>query len=170
MKIIQLKNIVDGFATIDFSGVNMTEIMKSGDVSLLQGKDFKWNRTTGDIISDSPFYIGAMPIFATEKLQDVFSDCKVCSSTFKVEGKSYTIIAASQMDGNVINLEHSKCRTFRSGKIMTVDKFVFNSGIDYPDVFTPKEYAVFTFCKEEICKRLINCRFSQLLFVECLIE
>lgn len=66
MKIIQLKNSVNGFATIDFSAINMDDVLKKGNISLVAGKSFNWNKESGQAISDCPFYIGAMPIFATE--------------------------------------------------------------------------------------------------------
>ena len=43
MKLIQLKNSVKGFASIDFAEIDMNAVLKEGKVELLQGKNFKWN-------------------------------------------------------------------------------------------------------------------------------
>ena len=116
MKLIELKNIANGFASIDFGDIDMTSVLKEGVLELVKGKSFKWNRSTGNAISDCPFYIGAMPIFATEKISGVLSSLNVASAEFDVEGRSYTIIAAPHFNGEVINKEKSEMRTFKSGK------------------------------------------------------
>ncbi|MBD5239828.1 MAG: hypothetical protein HDS64_08735 [Bacteroidales bacterium] len=167
MKVLQLKNAVDGFATIDFSSIDMDLVLKTGDLSLVAGKSFQWNKDSGQAISDCPFFIGAMPIFDTEKLGSALNNTQAKTATFEVEGKSFTIVAAPQFKGQIINLMKSDCRTFRSGKIMTVNKYVFNKNIQYPDIFTPSEFVMFTFCNTEIAQRLLACRFNQLEFTEC---
>lgn len=168
MKIIQLKNYTEGFATIDFDKIDMTSVMKQGNISVLSGKEFTWKRDIGSNIGDCPFFIGSMPIFATEKLGTII-DPAIETAIFTVEGKSYTIIAAPLLKGEVINRQESKCRTFRSGKIMSVDKFVFNNGIDYPMLFVPEEYIMFTFCNVDFAKKLLSCHFEQLQLIECAI-
>lgn len=170
MKIIQLKNLVTGFATIDFSEVNMDAVLKDGDLSIVSGKSFHWNKESGGKISDCPFYIGAMPIFATEKLGDTLKDTNIKTALIDVDGISYTVISAPCLSGQIINLKESNCRTFRSGKIMTVNKYVFNSGINYIPIFTPEEFVLFTFCNIEIAQKLQSCHFNQLQFVECQIK
>ncbi len=167
MKIIQLTNAVDGFATIDFSTIDMDFALKTGDLSLVAGKSFRWNKDSGQAISDCPFYIGAMPIFATEKLGTALNNTQAKTTTFDVEGKSFTIVAAPHFQGQIINILKSECRTFRSGKIMTVNKYVFNSNIQYPQIFTPAEFVMFTFCNTEIAQLLSGCHFNELRLVEC---
>lgn len=167
MKIIQLENYTEGYATIDFEGIDMISILKMGNISILDGKKFKWNREVGSNIGDCPFYIGAMPIFATEKLGTILGAYNVNTATFSVEDKEYTIISPPHLEGKVINTQESKCRTFRSGKIMNVDKFVFNKDINYPVLFTPEEYVMFTFCNTELAQKLISCHFDQLKLTEC---
>lgn len=170
MKLIELKNIANGYASIDFGDIDMTVVLKEGKLDLIQGKIFKWNKNTGNAISDCPFYIGAMPIFDTEKLGGILSSLNVASAEFEVEGQSYTIIDAPHFNGNVINREKSEMRTFRSGKIMSVKKYVFNSGFNYPQIFTPSEFVMKTFCKKETAQLLLSCKFAQLQFVECEVE
>ena len=148
----------------------MTSVLKEGKLDLVQGKTFKWNISTGKSISDSPFYIGAMPIFDTEKIGRILSYLNVASAEFEVEGRSYTIIDAPHFNGDVINREKSEMRTFKSGKIMNVKKYVFNSGFNYPNIFTPSEFVMETFCNKETAQLLLSCRFNQLQFVECNVE
>lgn len=167
MKIIQIKNQVEGYAIINFGNINMMEIVKNGNVSILNGKSFTWDKSLNSAISDCPFYIGATPIFLTEKLGHVFDSSNVNMATFDVEGENYTIVLAPVLNENSINLTESKCRTFRSGKIMDVNEYVFTSGINYPEIFTPNEFRMFTFCNELIAKQLFSCHFNQLKFVEC---
>lgn len=170
MKLIQLKNIANGFASIDFGEIDMNAVLKEGRLELVQGNSFRWNKSTGDKISDCPFYIGAMPVFDTKKLGNVLLNLNVKSASFDVEGKNYTMIVTPHFEGEVINRELSEMRTFRSGKVMSVSKYVFNAGIDYPAIFTPEEFALFTFCSIEVAQRLLSCHFSQLQFSECLIN
>lgn len=167
MKLIQLKSQVDGYATINFGDIDMMAVLKSGDVAVLNGKSFTWDRIVSPTISDCPFYIGAMPIFSTVKLGNALAGTNITIATFDVEGKSYTIMAAHALSGQVINLDKSNCRTFRSGKIMDVSKYVFNAGVTYPAIFTTQEFLMFTFCDEIIANRLISCHFNQLKLVEC---
>ena len=112
MKLIELKNIANGFASIDFGDIDMTSVLKEGKLDLVQGKTFKWNISTGKSISDSPFYIGAMPIFDTEKIGRILSYLNVASAEFEVEGRSYTIIDAPHFNGDVINREKSEMIAF----------------------------------------------------------
>lgn len=170
MKIIQLKNSINGFATIDFSEIDMDDVLKRGNLALLKGKSFHWNREFGKAISDSPFYIGAMPIFATGKLGDALKGTQAKTATFEVEGESYTAVVAPQMPGQIINLNASNCRTFRSGKIMNVSTYVFNSNIEFPPIFTPEEFVMFTFCNIAVAQALHACHFNQLQFIECIIS
>lgn len=167
MKVIQLRNAVNDFASIDFSEIDMNAVVKEGRIDLIKEKQLTWNRNTGDNISDCPFYIGSIPIFDSDKLGDTFSDLNVKSAEFYVDGKSYTIIIAPQLAGSLINREASDMRTFRSGKIMYVRKYVFNPGYQYPVIFTPQEYALFTFCNMEMAKKLLACHFNELKFIEC---
>lgn len=170
MKLIQLKNAIDGFATIDFSAIDMDAVLKKGELSLVAGKSFRWNKDSGNAISDCPFYIGAMPIFATEKLGNTLACTNVKTATFDVEGMSYTIVAAPQYQGQSIDLDKSDCRTFRSGKIMSVNKYVFYPNIQFPPIFTPAEFVMFTFCNTEVAQLLAERRFNELRFVECSID
>ena len=170
MKLIELKNITKGFASIDFGDIDMTAVLKEGKLDLVQGKTFRWNRDTGNAVSDCPFYIGAMPVFDTEKIQGILSSINVASAEFIVEGRSYTIIGAPHFPGDVINREKSEMRTFKTGKIMNVKKYVFIPDFDYPQIFTPSEFVMETFCKKETIQLLLSCRFNQLQFVECDVE
>ena len=167
MKIIQIKNAFDGFATIDFSAIDMDAVLKHGDLSLVAGKSFRWNKDSGNAISDCPFYIGAMPIFDTEKLGNILNNMNVKTATFDVEGRSYTIVAAPHFQGQIIDLEKSDCRTFRSGKIMSVSKYVFNVNVKIPPIFTPAEFVLYTFCDTEVAQLFAECHFNELRFVEC---
>lgn len=166
MKLVELKNIANGFASIDFGDIDMTSVLKEGKLDLVRGKSFKWNRNLGNGISDCPFYIGAMPIFDSEKLGTVLSSLNVALAEFEVEGRSYTIIGAPHFNGNVINREKSEMRTFRSGKIMNVKKYVFNPDYNYPPIFTPSEFVMGTFCQKETAQILLSCKFLQLRLVE----
>ena len=64
MRIFQLRNKVDGYATINFGDIDMMNVLRTGNVSVLNGQNFVWNKTIDSGISDCPFFIGAMPIFA----------------------------------------------------------------------------------------------------------
>ena len=169
MRIFQLKNKVEGFATINFGDIDMMSVLRTGDVSVLDGQNFVWNKTAGDSISDCPFFIGAMPIFASEKLGSVLKDIDCTTATFMVEGISYTVVAAPPVAGNTIDLEKSKCKTFRSGKIMEVKEYSFYKRNSFPEMFTTEEYIMHTFCNEEVVKLLYSCHFKHLIIKECTI-
>lgn len=168
MRIFQIKNQVEGFASIDFEEIDMMSVLKTGDVSVLEGRCFKWDKTVNSAISDCPFFIGSLPIFLTSKLGSILNDSNVSRATFDVEGKSYTIVSALEQLDNVLDLERSKYRTFRSGKIMDVTSYVFQAKKTYPKLFTLQELKMYTFCNEEIAKSFLSCHFNQLSFVECL--
>jgi hypothetical protein len=170
MKLVQLKNIVNGFASIDFASIDMNAVLKEGNIELLQGKIFKWNMSTGDKISDCPFYIGVMPIFDTNKLSAIIKSLDVKTATFEVEGRNYTIISAPHFNGPIIDRKASEMRTFRNGKVMSIKKYVFNAGFDYPTIFTPEEFVLATFCVSDVAQRFLSCHFSQLQFLECIVN
>lgn len=169
MRIFQLKNKVDGFATINFGDTDMMSVLRTGNVSVLEGQNFVWNKSVDNCISDCPFFIGTMPIFASEKLGDVLKNIDCTTATFMVEGIPYTVVAAPPVTGNTIDLEKSKCKTFRSGKIMEVKEYSFYKRDSFPEIFTIEEYKMHTFCNEEIIKLLHSCHFEHLLIKECTI-
>lgn len=170
MKLFQLKNIVTGFASINFEDVDMTAVLKEGKTELLDGRSFSWDKSNGDAITDCPFYIGTLPIFDTDKLSDALANTSVKTANISVEGRSYTVIAAPHYKGNAINKQLSEMRCFRSGKIMTIHKYVFNSGLVFPTIFTPEEFVMYTFCDTDMAQKLLECEFSQLIFEECPIK
>lgn len=167
MKLFKVKNIVRDFASINFSDIDMTCVLKEGKIDLLEGHRFSWDKSNGTNISDCPFYIGTLPIFDSKKLGNILANSNVKIATFEVEGIQYNAIAAPKLSGSIINREYSELRTFRSGKIMNVKKYVFNKGIKYPPIFMLEEFVLSTFCDEIIAQRLLNCGFSQLQLCEC---
>lgn len=168
MKIYKLFNKVDGFAAIDFGDTAISEIFKTGNIQELQGKNYKWRKDDDNFeISDCPFYIGAFPIFKTDLIKKILEDLKVKYANFLVDGDSYTAISAPLFPGNVINKELSSLRTFKSGKIMSIKKYVFNSGIDFPPMFRLQEFNLFTFVNQETKDKFETCGFKEILFEEC---
>lgn len=168
MKIYQLLNRADGFATIDFGALNISEIFKLGNIKELEGKTFKWRKDKDNFeISDCPFYIGAFPIFKSDRIESILTDLNVEYAKFLVEGVSYTALSAPLFSGDVINKDHSSLKTFKSGKIMTIKKYVFNAGFDYPSIFRLQEFNLFTFVNQEVKHKLESCEFQDIIFEEC---
>lgn len=168
MKIYQLLNKADGFASIDFGNIEISEIFKSGNIQELSGKNFKWRTDKDNFkLSDCPFYIGAFPIFKTDGIKNILTELKVKYANFFVEGVSYTAISAPLFSGDVINKDLSSLRTFKSGKIMAIKKYVFNAGFDYPSIFRLQEFNLFTFVNQEVKEKLENCDFQNIIFQEC---
>lgn len=168
MKIFKLFNQVNGYASIDFYDDEINDILKGRlDVNILNGKRFRWHFfEDASKISDSPFYLGAFPIFEEKKVHGFsFIDSKI--ALFKVEGVDYIAVAAPIISGNIIDKEKSTINLFRSGKIMMVKKFALRNNILYPQIFRIDEYPLFTFVTEEMRISLCSLGLSQLLFEEC---
>lgn len=162
-----LKNIANDYAIIDFNNYNLIDILQGKkDISTLNNKTFKWDMKSGSKISDCPFYIGAFPVFDSTKLKVNFEkDVKTAEIT--VDGRKYKIILANQIKGNVIDKNKSEYSKYSDGRIMKVDKYVFKSNINYPSIFTIEEFPLFTFCDEEMKRKLESCHFNQLMFINC---
>lgn len=167
MKLYKLSNIADGYATIDFTGVNISSIVSTGDLTELNGKSFSWLKTESDEnISDAPFYIGAFPIFKLSKVQSLLQRISVRTAKFSVDGEEYVAVSAPIIKGDVLNLNASKFRSFKSGKIMTVSSYVFKAA-QYPPIFRFEQYLLYTFVNEELANALESCGLKQLIIEPC---
>lgn len=161
-------NQANGYALIDFYDDEIDDILKGRlDVSTLNGDSFRWHFfEDATKISDSPFYLGAFPIFEEKKVRSLsFTDAK--TALFKVEGVDYIAVAAPIISGNIIDKEKSDLLLFRSGKIMMVKKFALSSDILYPPIFRIDEYPMFTLVSDEMRISLTSLGLNQLLFEEC---
>ena len=120
MKIYKLFNLANGYATIDFTNIDMNAIANGNqNVTVLSEQKLKWHFLEDDVVGDCPFYIGAFPIFESSKIENVSFDASQ-KATFYVEGGKYTAIAAPIITGNIINEEKSEMRKFKSGKIEVI--------------------------------------------------
>jgi len=168
MKVFKLFNEVNGYASIDFSDVNMSDIVKGvASVKAISDKSFLWNPSDNESIKgDCPFYIGSFPVFEASKVKGVdFENAE--TATFNVEGKGYIAVAAPILPGQIINREKSDLRLFKSGKIMNVKRFALKSGCSYPSIFRLEEYPLYTFVCEEMMKSLQELGLTQLKYEEC---
>lgn len=168
MRIYKLYNKVNGYTSIDFSNVNMSDIAKGiVNVSTITGINLCWKINEGDNVKgDCPFYIGAFPIFEAAKIKGItFENAE--TAVFKVEGKDFVAIAAPFLSGHIIDKEKSDLRLFKSGKIMSVKRFALINNNCYPSVFRLEEYPLFTFVCEDMMNALKKLDFAQLLFDEC---
>lgn len=168
MKVFKLFNEVNGYASIDFSDVNMGDIVKGiVSVKAISEKSLLWNPTDNESIKgDCPFYIGAFPVFDATKTKG-FDFTNAETATFKVEGKEFVAVAAPMLSGQLIDKEKSDMRLFKSGKIMNVRRFALKSGCSYPPIFRLEEYPLYTFVCEEMMKSLQELGLTQLKFEEC---
>ena len=168
MKVYKMYNEVNGYASIDFSDVNMSDIVK-GTVSVraISDKNLVWDPSDNESIKgDCPFYIGAFPVFEATKIKDFdFENAETAS--FKVEGKEFIAVAAPILPGQLIDKEKSDLRLFKSGKIMNVRRFALKSGCSYPPIFRLEEYPLYTFVCEEMMKSLQELGLTQLKFEVC---
>lgn len=168
MAIYKLTNKPNGFASINFGDLDMSKILATGDIKQLNGREFHWTKDADNSkISDCPFFIGALPIFKASKVASVIDKLNVNKALFSVDGESYTAIAAPLFKGKAINREKSTMRAFKSGKIMTVEKYVFNKGIAFPSAFRLEEFNLFTFVDQESYLLLKSCNLSEFVAEPC---
>jgi len=166
MKIYKLKNKVEGFKSIDFGDLDVNSIAKGvSNIDLLSGKNFTWKDCDDTFDkSDCPFFIGAFPIFELSKIDKIGILVEfVC---FKVDNFDYVAFKTVPFLENVLNIEKSDMRLFKSGKIMNINTYVFKNE-NYPSVFRIKEYPLFTFVNETFAQVLKGSGLNQLEFEEC---
>ena len=168
MKIFKLYNEVNGYASIDFTNANMSDIAKGiVNVSAISGINLNWKIDEEDTVKgDCPFYIGAFPVFDATKTKG-FDFKNAETATFKVEDKEFVAVSAPMLSGQLIDRDKSDLRLFKSGKIMNVRRFALKSGCSYPPIFRLEEYPLYTFVCEEIMKSLQELGLTQLKFEEC---
>ena len=169
MKLFQLTNNPDGFASINFEGIDMASILKNGDVSPLQGKSFKWHRDDDlSLIPDCPFFIGALPTFKTKKIKKIIDELpNTSTATFKVQGVNYTAFCPLTLMEGALDKENSFIKRFRNGRIMTIESYAFNGSIPFPQLFRINEFCLFTFVTDEIADKLSICELNNLKLIEC---
>ena len=168
MKVYKMYNEVNGYASIDFANVNMSDVAKGiANVCSISGISLSWKMDEdNNIKGDSPFYLGAFPIFEATKLKGIdFENAE--TATLMVEGEDFVAVAAPMLSGQIINREKSNIRLFKSGKIMSVKRFTLKKSFSYPQMFRLEEFPLYTFVCEETMKSLKELRLSQLMFEEC---
>ena len=169
MKIFKLYNQVNGYAPIDFTNDEICDVFDGQkDVSVINGHNYKWSIFESDNKrGDSPFYLGAFPIFEEKKVKGFdFADAK--TAVFKVEGVNYVAVGAPIITGDIIDKEESDIELFSNGLIMCVWKYALKSNVLYPPIFRIEEYPYDTFVTESMRASLNTLGLSQLLFEECL--
>ena len=168
MKIFQVTNSPNGYADIQFDGIDTVSIIKNGNLSQLQDRCFEWSIQDDDSsIPDCPFFIGVVPIFRTDKISKINNLPDVNYASFKVDGTDYTALYPITTIEGALDIENSDIRYFRNGNIMTIDSYVFRNRINYPEFFKISELSLYSFITEGLAKTLRKCGFNNLELIEC---
>ena len=170
MKIFKLYNEVNGYASVDFTNVNMSDIAKGiVNVSAISDINLNWKIDEDDNVKGyCPFYLGAFPVFDATKVKGCsFERAEIAQ--FRVEDRGFVAVAAPILLGQIIDKEKSDLRLFKSGKIMSVKRFALKKNISYPPIFRLEEYPLFTFVSEGMMNSLKKTGLTQLGFEECVL-
>lgn len=177
MKIFKLTHESDGYKSIDITNSSIESFIVNGYYN--DGKDFNleetelswYNNGDDEIICDFPFIAGNIPVIS-EKAFNVLSDeinkCNVEIIHLNIDKQKYYLLHFKTLSENLINTKESDIKYFRSGKIMSIDKFVFNKNIDdCPPLFINKDFPTILFCTDKVTEIIKNNKLIGLHIQEC---
>lgn len=149
------------YKTISYDKTPLMRIIGSelwGDYSEIETFKYKWVEDANEkIVCDSPFLMGAIPIFGESVVLGVknfLSPALVDVLPIEVEGERYCILKAKILLDNILNLRRSKIVKFSDGRIMKVEKYVFNQQNNIPLIFKIRQYPLFTFITDSLALSL----------------
>lgn len=162
------------YRTIDYDKTPLMRIIGEedwGNLKELEDYPYKWDDEKKDVC-DAPFLIGAIPIIRTDALSRIAAPLPsslVQQVHIKVGGIEYTILKAKAV-GNILNERKSDIDRFSDGRIMDVEKYVFNYSKDTPAIFRIAQYPLFTFVTDELAESMMNAKLTGLSFDKCAVK
>lgn len=162
-----------GYKTIDYNDTPLLDCLDSDiwDSLTLEKFQFVWNsEETEEEESDCPFLIGAIPIIKSNILMNIdFNTLQeiVDIINIKVSGNDFSILIAKDKIKGLLNKKKSDIDYFSDGRIMRVNRYVFNNHNDLPPLFRIEEYPLFTFANARMANILNKLDLKGLLLEEC---
>ena len=153
---------------MDFEDVKIGDIIRNGNYQELIGKNFQWRDNEHNLaIPDCPFILGAIPVMKTAKIESIINNLNPHRVTFKIGGQDYSLLMPELVEKNVLDCNLSSIRYFRSGRIMSIEAFVFKKDALFPPFFRITEYPLVTFVTDNIAEHLMQSELNNLKLVKC---
>ena len=172
-KIYRLYSSGHEYKTVEYDNTPLMNCLENNlwEPSLIEAYKFEWNRDDAEKeTSDCPFLIGAIPIFKTEIISDlrnIVSLDAIKIININISGQKYSILRPKNKIKGLLNIRKSNINYFSDGRIMSIDKYVFNSNKNIPLFFELEEYPLFTFVNETMANVLVTQNVKGLLLEAC---
>lgn len=150
---------------------NIGRSVKWENLMAMQAYSFQWeNDSEVKEICDCPFIIGSIPVFSVKGyniIKPFINQSDVQVIPIKVEGDMFYILNTTKVISNILNEHKSKIVRFSSGKIMDIEKYVFNESKSIPSFFRIKQFDTFTFVTEGVAKEIMESDLTGIVVEEC---
>lgn len=177
MKIYRLYSKTDGYRSIAYRKTPLMNIIgEKNRVDNIEIENFpyEWDEENEyRRVSDSPFLIGAIPIFSQRtmnKIKDFLTEDMVELIPISIEKKKFEVVRAKIRMANLLDEKRSKITRFSDGRIMSVEKYVFKNNGNLPLLFQLQQYPLFTFATGILADKLFELCPSGLCLEECKIH
>lgn len=174
MNIYRLLNPSRAYKTINYSNTPMFDNIGKvvwDNVNEISKFNYTWNINDESLsICDCPFIIGSIPVFnlmAYNKLLMYLNKENTQIIPINVDGVPYFVVNATVLIDDILNSRKSKISYFSDGRIMDIEKYVFNKRKDIPNVFKISQYQTYTFVSDRIASVINSNMMTGIVLEKC---
>ena len=155
-KIYRLYSSGHEYKTVEYDNTPLMNCLENNlwEPSLIEAYKFEWNRDDAEKeTSDCPFLIVSIDAIKIININ--------------ISGQKYSILRPKNRIKGLLNIRKSNINYFSDGRIMSIDKYVFNSNKNIPLFFELEEYPLFSFVNETMANVLVKQNVKGLLLEAC---
>lgn len=177
MKIYRIYNPNRNYRTIAYDNTpvfgDIGENIEWTNSKVLQLFPFHWDDDSSKEICDCPFIIGAIPVFsqvAFNVIKPFLNENDVQVIPIEVDNLPFFILNVTVLLKDILNQYRSKIVYFKNGKVMDIEKYVFNQSEYMPSLFRISQLPTFTFVTENVAIAMTNAGLLGLELEECIVK
>lgn len=134
---------------------------------------YTWVKGEGEDICDCPFIIGSVPVFSEAAYRAIashFDKNEMQIIPIFVEGIPYYIVNVIRVLPDILNEKKSKIVRFSDGRVMDIEKYVFQKKVNVPNIFKISQLDTYTFVNEEMASIIMDAHLTGLALEKCKIS
>lgn len=176
MSIYRIFNPNRDYKTIDYSETpildNLGKIYWENQAEI-SSFPYTWVKDERKDICDCPFIIGSVPVFnevAYKTITNYLNKNEMQIIPIHVEGIPYYIVNSLRVLPDILNEKKSKIVRFSDGRIMDIEKYVFQKKEEVPNIFKISQLNSYTFVDKKMASIIIDAHLKGIYLEKCKIS
>lgn len=173
MKIYRIFNPNRDYKTIDYAETpildNLGKVYWENQTEVSSFL-YTWVKDEGEGICDCPFIIGSVPVFnetAYRAITSYLDKNEMQIIPIFVEGIPYYIVNVLRVLPDILNEKKSKIIRFSDGRIMDIEKYVFQKKDSIPNIFKISQLDTYTFVNEKMASIIMEAHLTGIALEKC---